>query len=345
MVEFNQVIIKDKIISFLKKKGRASSSEISKNIKHNRLTVTKYLEIMKAHNLIGVEEVAQAKLWFLSDKLNKKKILVVDDEPHIVQLVKLSLLSDKNEIIEAYSGFDALEKVRLFNPDIIILDLMMPGLSGFDVCRKLKSEARFQHIPIVILSAKNELEDKMKGINLGADDYLTKPFDPIELEARIDSILSSYDEEIEFNHLSNLPGKTALLSFLNDNINNKYYVYVINIQGLKLFNRKNGFKKGNEFLILLSRLISEQIDRDDDSRAYHLINDLFVIVTKQKDFIESIKESYGRLLPFFYSDISKNIKDNIKLKINLKLINKSMFFKDINRLYKKIQNEDLNEKR
>ncbi|MFT4304687.1 MAG: response regulator [Candidatus Woesearchaeota archaeon] len=326
-------LIQDKIKKYLIKKDRASSSDIAKKIKHNRITVTKYLELMKAHKIIDFEEIAQAKLWYLTNKNNNKKILVVDDEPHIVQLIKLTLSKPNIEIIEAYSGFEALEKVKIFNPDLIILDLMMPGLNGFEVCRKLKSEAITQHIPIIILSAKNQIEDKFKGCNAGAEEYFTKPFDPIEFEAMIYSFLSSFEKEIDVNPLTKLPGKTSLISYLNDSKIKKFFIYQIKIIDLKKFNKNFGWKKSNDLVILLSKLINEKILQNENSRAFHLIGNVFIVTTTQKDFVEDLNSTFKRLLPFIYSNI--NTKNKISLEI--KLINKSIKFKDINLIIKKIE--------
>jgi len=117
--------------------------------------------------------------------MGKIKVLVVDDEPHIVNLIKLSLNSDDYEIIEAYSGQEAIELAIKNQPHIITMDVMMPNMDGFQVCRELRKIPVTKNIPIMILSAKDALHDKFDGIDAGAIDYLTKPFDPAELNNRI----------------------------------------------------------------------------------------------------------------------------------------------------------------
>lgn len=121
---------------------------------------------------------------FASNK-KKTKVLIVDDEPHIVKLIKLSLDPEKYEIHEAYSGLEALEKAKSIYPDLITLDIMMPNMSGYEVCKLLKKNPLTSYIPILMLSAKTELKDKMASIMTGADDYLSKPFDPTELVNKI----------------------------------------------------------------------------------------------------------------------------------------------------------------
>jgi len=109
--------IKTKILDFLKTtRIGASSSEIAKQIGHNRITVTKYLEILKAHKVLGFEEIAQAKLWRINEKRDKPTVLIVDDEPNVVDLVALSLIAGQYNIVKAYSGLDGLDRVESETP-------------------------------------------------------------------------------------------------------------------------------------------------------------------------------------------------------------------------------------
>jgi two-component system alkaline phosphatase synthesis response regulator PhoP len=113
-------------------------------------------------------------------------VLVVDDEKHIVQLVKLYLSNEGYHVEVAYDGQEALEKARSLRPDLIVLDLMLPGTGGLEVCRQLRQES---DVPIIMLTARDEPEDRVAGLELGADDYVTKPFNPRELAARVKAVL------------------------------------------------------------------------------------------------------------------------------------------------------------
>jgi DNA-binding response OmpR family regulator len=116
--------------------------------------------------------------------MNKKKILIVDDEPHIVDLIKLTL--QKNyEVFEAYTSRDAMAQIKKHEPDLIILDIMMPGEDGFHLCERIRDSKKNKNTPIIFVSAKNQHDDMMKSIDVGGDDYLTKPFDPNELEKKV----------------------------------------------------------------------------------------------------------------------------------------------------------------
>lgn len=119
----------------------------------------------------------------------KERILVVDDEQEIRDLIEIYLKSEGYEIVKAANGVEALEKLEEQDFDLIILDIMMPKLNGMDACMRIREE---RELPIIMLSAKSEDMDKILGLNTGADDYLTKPFNPLELIARVKSQLRRY---------------------------------------------------------------------------------------------------------------------------------------------------------
>ncbi len=115
----------------------------------------------------------------------KKRVLIVDDEPHIVNLVKLSLNNESYEVNGAYSAREAIRLMNSKSPDIVIVDIMMPGVNGYELCQAIRQNPKTKDVPIIILSAKSQMNDKLHAIDVGADDYITKPFDPMELERRI----------------------------------------------------------------------------------------------------------------------------------------------------------------
>lgn len=117
------------------------------------------------------------------------KILVVDDESHIVELVRFNLESNGYSVVEASDGKQALAKAKEESPDLILLDLMLPIIDGTEVCKKLKNDVSTESIPIIMLTAKSDEMDKIIGLEIGADDYITKPFSLRELLARIKAVL------------------------------------------------------------------------------------------------------------------------------------------------------------
>ncbi len=121
--------------------------------------------------------------------MSKEKILVVDDEQDLVKLIRYHLEKDGYKVITAYNGDDALFLTRKERPELIILDLMLPGIDGLEVCRKLKADQELARPAIIMLTAKGEEADITMGLKLGADDYMTKPFSPKELVARVQAVL------------------------------------------------------------------------------------------------------------------------------------------------------------
>jgi two-component system OmpR family response regulator len=117
------------------------------------------------------------------------KLMVVDDDPHIRELIRLFMRQEGFEIVEATDGLDALSKLEAVQVDLVILDIMMPGMDGWQLCRELREH---YDLPLLMLTAKGETSQKVKGFELGTDDYLVKPFDPLELAVRVKALLKRY---------------------------------------------------------------------------------------------------------------------------------------------------------
>jgi two-component system, OmpR family, alkaline phosphatase synthesis response regulator PhoP len=126
----------------------------------------------------------------------KEKILIVEDDKDIVKMLEYNLKKDGFRVSSVRDGEDALDSANSEHPDLIILDLMLPGMDGLEVCKELKKENRTMHVPIIMLTAKSQESDKVVGLELGADDYVTKPFSPRELSARIKAVLRRAKEKL-----------------------------------------------------------------------------------------------------------------------------------------------------
>ena len=121
--------------------------------------------------------------------MSKGRILVVDDEIYIVHILDFSLGMEGYEVLTALDGEQALERLKNDKPDLIVLDIMMPKVDGYEVCRAIKTNPETQHIPVILLSAKGRNVDQKMGFDVGADDYITKPFSPRKLVERINALL------------------------------------------------------------------------------------------------------------------------------------------------------------
>ena len=119
----------------------------------------------------------------------KAKIFIVEDEPSIVQLVKYNLEKQNFKVLVSNNGEEGLQEIKKTEPDLILLDWMLPDLSGIDICKALRKDTKFKNVPIIMLTARSQEEDKVLGLNVGADDYLPKPFSNLELIARVNALL------------------------------------------------------------------------------------------------------------------------------------------------------------
>lgn len=127
----------------------------------------------------------------MSIMVARQKILIVDDDENISELISLYLTKEFYDTKIVYDGEEALRQFRLFSPNLILLDLMLPGIDGYQVCREIRQQS---NVPIIMLSAKGEVFDKVLGLELGADDYIIKPFDSKELVARVKAVLRRYQQ-------------------------------------------------------------------------------------------------------------------------------------------------------
>jgi DNA-binding response OmpR family regulator len=131
------------------------------------------------------------------NRLQDRRILVVDDEVRMVRFIRLNLEHDGFQVIEAYNGMQALERMRTSLPDLVLLDVMMPDIDGFEVLRTIRE---ISQVPVIMLTAKGEEDDRVRGLELGADDYITKPFSPREMVSRVRAVLRRTETTASTTH-------------------------------------------------------------------------------------------------------------------------------------------------
>ena len=147
-----------------------------------------------------------------------EKILIVDDDEHIAELIGLYLSKEGYETLEVHDGRQVLDRFSSFKPDLCVLDLMLPGMDGYKICTEIR---KISNVPIVMLTAKGETFDKVLGLELGADDYMVKPFDTKELVARVKAVLRRYSQKPEEEET----GKILRFENLEINLSNYSVVY------------------------------------------------------------------------------------------------------------------------
>ncbi len=237
------------------------------------------------------------------------KILIVDDDPDIRDVLKLTLSEENYEILEAGDGEEALKIIHDNQPDLILLDYKIPKVDGREVCRRIKKDLLLRHLPIIMVTGKGDISDKVDGIDAGADDYIVKPFEPKELMARIRMILRHTERDLEANPLTRLPGNVSILKELSKRIEDKapFAVCYLDLDKFKSYNDKYGFEHGDEVIRETARLLiraTQEFGNRDDFVG-HIGGDDFVILTtpeKSDALCQKVIMDFENLAPTFYNE-------------------------------------------
>lgn len=213
----------------------------------------------------------------------KIKVLVVDDERNILDIIKFNLEVEGYEVITSRDGEEALRLVQELKPDLILCDIMMPELDGLEVCRRLKSDGRTNQIPVVMLSARTQAQDKVASIEAGADDFITKPFDFSDLVARITINLIRARQKRDVSPLTGLPGSISIEAETKRRIskNLMFATLYIDMDNFKPFNDIYGFPAGDTAIRLLSSIVDDAVKKlgNLDDFIGHGGGDDFVVIT------------------------------------------------------------------
>lgn len=237
-----------------------------------------------------------------------KKILVIEDTELTQVMIRDILTREGYEVYSAYSGEEGLDMVPKIKPALIILDIVMPGMSGFDVCRILRADESNNLTPIIMITSQVSEDDKLIGLELGADDYIIKPFNSRELVSRVRNTLIRIERNRYANPLTGLSGNIEIQSELNYRLANKYKIAVIycDLDNFKAFNDVYGFAKGDSAIKLTADIIRDavQYEGNRDDFIGHIGGDDFVIITtwdKCENICKMIIEDFDKKILFLYN--------------------------------------------
>ncbi|MFP4497394.1 MAG: response regulator [Vulcanimicrobiota bacterium] len=258
-------------------------------------------------NLEKIESVKMQISEFGDEE--EKNILIIEDDPITLKLIKKYLEKQKYNVITRTDGNNIFDLTYNLHPDIIILDIMIPGINGLDICKQLKSTFITENIPIILVTGKSNIEDKVLGLSLGADDYLAKPFDLRELGARIKTIMRRSKQSLNANPLSGLPGNIAIQYEISRRIKNQipYAVCYLDLDNFKSYNDRYGFELGDKVIKAVSRILIEAYlhHRTSDDFVGHVGGDDFIYIARpdRADGIcEDIIEKFDGMVPGFYNE-------------------------------------------
>ena len=225
-------------------------------------------------------------------------VLVADDDEDIVRFVEVNLRLEGFEVITAFDGDAALQMAYNSLPDLILLDVMMPRLDGFEVCQRLRDDARTKHISVIMLTAKSLSADKVVGLTSGADDYIIKPFDPIELVARVKSALRRSREMRAVNPLTQLPGNVQVGEAVSERVGSgePFALMYVDLDNFKAFNDHYGFLRGDEAIKLLANCARRALEPHpgDETFLGHIGGDDFVMLV-DPEIAESVAKTVCEL--------------------------------------------------
>jgi PleD family two-component response regulator len=214
------------------------------------------------------------------------RILVIEDDPKLRFILEKQLTDAKDasyEVRTAPDGIRGLEEVRREPPELILLDVMMPGLDGYEVCRQLKSNPLTSRIPVIFLTAKSTFEDKIHGLELYADDYLTKPWAQNELLFRVRNQLKTRRGQLQSNALTGLPGNVLIETELSRRIaqGEKFAYLHIDLDYFKAYNDYYGHARGDVVIRFVASLLQDQVQRHGLPGDFvgHIGGDDFVVIT------------------------------------------------------------------
>jgi diguanylate cyclase (GGDEF)-like protein len=223
--------------------------------------------------------------------MGKPRLLVVEDDADIANMLKIYFGGMDYEVDIAPRGGLALEKTRTVLPHLIVLDIMLPDIDGYEVCRALRTNTRTSHIPVIFLTQKDERSDKLQGLELGADDYITKPFDIEELKLRVQGAIRRSERESLTDPRSGLPAGRLIEEQLRRIIRQEDWALLdLRINHFEPFRDVYGFVAGDDVLRFTTMLLSEVVDELGTPSDFigHTGGDNFIIITKH-EFVDAIR--------------------------------------------------------
>ncbi|HYJ60683.1 MAG TPA: response regulator [Actinomycetota bacterium] len=220
-------------------------------------------------------------------------ILVVDDDPDIARFVEVNLRSAGYDVVVAGDGEQALERAADLRPDLVLLDVMMPRIDGFEVAQRLRRSPSTANASIIMLTAKALSADKVTGLQAGADDYIIKPFDPIELLARVKGTLRRAKEMRNLSPLTGLPGNIRIQEEIERQVRegNDFAVLYCDLDNFKAYNDQRGFVRGDRLIQATARIIQDAVVERAGSDGFigHVGGDDFVAVVSPESAEETAR--------------------------------------------------------
>ena len=225
--------------------------------------------------------------------MNNGKILIVEDDFDISNMLRIFFSGQGYQVDVAARGNDALDQCRKGLPDLVVLDIMLPDMDGYAVCKAMRTTTRTSHIPIIFLTQKDERSDKIAGLELGADDYITKPFDIEELKLRVGTAIRTHQRLNMTDPRTGLPSARLIEDQLRNIMREtNWTLLLVGVDNLNPFTDAYGFVAGDEVMRFTAMLLNEIVDTMGtlDDFIGHASNETLVLITVSED-VEAIEEA------------------------------------------------------
>ncbi|MBC5815978.1 MAG: response regulator [Candidatus Eremiobacteraeota bacterium] len=227
--------------------------------------------------------------------------MVVDDDRNLRKIITTNLEFAGYDVTSAASGVEAIQILEDLQPDLVLLDVMMPAMDGYETTRRIRKHPTNSHVPIILLTAKGEVEDKVAGFDAGADDYITKPFGPQEMLARVRAKIRRVAVDSSLSPLTRLPGNLAIEAELKRRIeiHQPFAVLYEDLDNFKAFNDVYGFTHGDEAIQLVASTTVDAVRRrgNEDDFVGHIGGDDFLVVTSPDRSEEIAREIIAQFDP------------------------------------------------
>lgn len=237
-----------------------------------------------------------------------RKILIADDEAVVQKLLLRILAAGDYQVLSVGSGAETVRMAELEGPDLILLDVNMPDKSGLEVLRELRRDMRTQAIPVILVTGNGRLSDRIGGLDLGADDYVTKPFEPEELKARVGSVLRRSHRELSANPLTHLPGSPVIEEEVHRRIQagEPFAFLYADIDSFKAYNDAYGYSKGDQVIHDAAGILLDSLQAEGGNGDFlgHVGGDDFVLVCapeRARRLAEHVTGLFDRSVPGYYS--------------------------------------------
>ncbi len=243
--------------------------------------------------------------------MSNPRLLVTEDDIDIANMLKIYFTGLKFDVDVANRGEEALEKVKQVLPHLIVLDIMLPDIDGYEVCRRLRTSTRTSHIPVIFLTQKDERSDKLQGLELGADDYITKPFDIEELKLRVTGAIRRSERESLTDPRSGLPAGRLIEEQLRRIIREKEWALLdLRVNNFEAFKDVYGFVAGDDVMRFAAMMIGEVVDEFGTTSDFigHAGGDNFIIITTNEAAVnirQRLKDRFANEVQSHYNFIDR----------------------------------------